>query len=68
LLFKFAPNSLVLIDEPELSLHLTWQERFLPDLLEIVKIANFDVIIATHSPFIIGSRRDLMVALEDKIQ
>jgi predicted ATP-binding protein involved in virulence len=68
LLFKVVPNSLVLIDEPELSLHLTWQGHFLPDLLEIVKIANFDVIIATHSPFIIGSRRDLMVALEDKVQ
>jgi len=68
LLFKVVPNSLVLIDEPELSLHLTWQGHFLPDLLKIVKIANFDVIIATHSPFIIGNRRDLMVALEDKVQ
>jgi predicted ATP-binding protein involved in virulence len=68
LLFKITPNSLVLIDEPELSLHISWQQYFLPDLLEIVKIANFDVIIATHSPFIIGSRRDLMVALEDKVQ
>lgn len=67
LLFKVSPNSLVLIDEPELSLHISWQQYFLPDLLEIVKIANFDVIIATHSPFIIGSRRDLMVALEDKV-
>ncbi len=68
LLFRVAPNSLVLIDEPELSLHISWQQYFLPDLLEIVKISNFDVIIATHSPFIIGSRRDLMVALEDKVQ
>jgi len=68
LLFKTVPNSLVLIDEPELSLHLTWQVHFLPDLLKIVKIANFDVIIATHSPFIIGNRRDLVVALEDKVQ
>jgi len=68
LLFKTVPNSLVLIDEPELSLHLTWQGHFLPDLLKIVKVANFDVIIATHSPFIIGNRRDLMVALEDKVQ
>lgn len=68
LLFKVVPNSLVLIDEPELSLHPSWQKRFLPDLLEIVKIANFDVIIATHSPFIVGDRQDLMVALEDKAQ
>jgi len=66
LLFKVVPNSLVLIDEPELSLHPSWQKRFLPDLLEIVKIANFDVIIATHSPYIVGTRDDLMVALEAK--
>jgi len=68
LLFKIAPNGLVLIDEPELSLHPSWQKRFLPDLLEIVKIANFDVIIATHSPYIVGTRDDLMVALEAKLQ
>ncbi len=68
LLFKTVPNSLVLIDEPELSLHPSWQKRFLPDLLEIVKIANFDVIIATHSPYIVGTRDDLMVALEAKLQ
>jgi predicted ATP-binding protein involved in virulence len=67
LLFETVPNSLVLIDEPELSLHPSWQKRFLPDLLEIVKIANFDVIIATHSPYIVGTRDDLMVALEAKL-
>lgn len=67
LLFRVRQNTLVLIDEPELSLHLSWQKRFLLDLLEIVKIANFDVLIATHSPFIISDRSDLMVALEAEI-
>ncbi|NJO17074.1 MAG: AAA family ATPase [Thioploca sp.] len=52
LLFKILPNTLVLIDEPELSLHLSWQKRFLQDLLEIVKIAEFNVLIATHSPLL----------------
>jgi predicted ATP-binding protein involved in virulence len=64
LLFRAQPNTLVLIDEPELSLHVAWQKRFLPDLLEIAKIARIDVLIATHSPFIVGDRSDLMVALE----
>ena len=63
LLFRVQPNTLVLIDEPELSLHVTWQKRFLPDLLEIVRTAQFDALVATHSPFIVGSRHDLMVAL-----
>lgn len=63
LLFRVSPGTLVLIDEPELSLHVGWQKRFLPDLLEIVKTAQFDALIATHSPFIVGDRSDLMVPL-----
>ncbi|HEY0135449.1 MAG TPA: AAA family ATPase [Nannocystis sp.] len=67
LLFRVPPNTLVLIDEPELSLHVLWQKRFLPDLLEIVKVAGIDALIATHSPFIVGDRSDLMVALDAEI-
>lgn len=64
LLFRVRSNTLVLIDEPELSLHVTWQKSFLPDLLEIVSATRFDVVLATHSPFIVGDRTDLMTALE----
>lgn len=63
LLFRVRRGTLVLIDEPELSLHVGWQKRFLPDLLEIIKLAKFDALIATHSPFIVGDRSDLMVPL-----
>ncbi|NPT37503.1 AAA family ATPase [Paraburkholderia xenovorans] len=63
LLFRVKPNTLVLIDEPELSLHVTWQKAFLRDLLGIVAAANFDVILATHSPFVVGDRNDLAIAL-----
>lgn len=63
LLFNVRPNTLVLIDEPELSLHITWQKRFLDDLLQIVKAVGIDALVATHSPFIIGEREDLMVPL-----
>ena len=63
LLFRVRPNTLVLIDEPELSLHVAWQKRFLPDLLEIVATARFDAVIATHSPYIVGDRSDLMIGL-----
>ncbi len=63
LLFRVQSNTLVLIDEPELSLHVTWQKSFLPDLLEIVSATSFDVLLATHSPFIVGDRSDLMTPL-----
>ncbi|HWL63159.1 MAG TPA: AAA family ATPase [Steroidobacteraceae bacterium] len=64
LLFKVESNSLVLIDEPELSLHVTWQKKFLPELMETARTVPFDTIIATHSPFIIGDRLDLTVPLD----
>lgn len=67
LLFRVSRGTLVLIDEPELSLHVSWQKRFLPELLEIVQTAELDAIIATHSPFIVGDRSDLMVALAMEI-
>ena len=63
LLFKVPSNTIVLIDEPELSLHVAWQKRFLPDLLEIVKLSSLDALVATHSPFVVGDRTDLMVGL-----
>ncbi|MFB2920854.1 MULTISPECIES: AAA family ATPase [Aerosakkonema] len=64
LLFKVQPNSLVLIDEPELSLHVGWQVQFLKDLQEIIKLADLDVLMATHSPDIIQDRWDLTVELK----
>ena len=66
LLFKVPPNTIVLIDEPELSLHVAWQKRFLPDLLEIISLSDFDALVATHSPYVIGDRDDMMVGLGDK--
>ena len=63
LLFRVAPNTVVLLDEPELSLHLEWQSRFLSDLMAIVQLSSFDALVATHSPSIVGERDDLMVEL-----
>ncbi|MBD2312832.1 AAA family ATPase [Desertifilum sp. FACHB-1129] len=64
LLFKVKPNSLVLIDEPELSLHVGWQAQFIKDLQEITKLADLNVLMATHSPDIIQDRWDLTVELK----
>jgi predicted ATP-binding protein involved in virulence len=64
LLFKASPNSLILIDEPEISLHVVWQEQYLKDVQEIAQLVDIDALIATHSPDIIDGRRDLVVQLE----
>ncbi len=63
-IFKVAEDTLVLVDEPELSLHVAWQLRFLEDLESVVALSKFDVLLATHSPQIINDRWDLTVALK----
>ena len=67
LIFKTSPEILVMIDEPEISLHITWQKEFLDDLLKIIKLQKFQVIIATHSPSIINDRWDLVYSLKSKL-
>jgi ABC-type transport system involved in cytochrome c biogenesis ATPase subunit len=65
LLFSIQPNSMVLIDEPEISLHVAWQQSFLSDLKRIADLSTIDILIATHSPQIIHDRWDLTVELEN---
>lgn len=66
LLFSVKENSIILIDEPELSLHVGWQVRFIPDLQRIQKLRPMQIIMATHSPQIINDRWDLTVELKSK--
>ena len=63
LLFKTQPNALVLVDEPEISLHVEWQRQFLRDLALVTSLSNHSFIIATHSPQVIHDRGDLAVPL-----
>ena len=53
LIFLTDKDSIILIDEPEISLHVEWQNAFIQDLQGIIEKNNFRVIIATHSPDII---------------
>lgn len=53
---EIEDNSLILIDEPELSLHPKWQSGFIPLLEKIFhNYENCHFILATHSPHIISS-------------
>lgn len=54
LLFNVPEGALVMIDEPEISLHVVWQLAFIPDVQRIAELANFRFIVATHSPQIIN--------------
>lgn len=55
LIFRLKENETVMIDEPELALHLMWQNRLLEAIEKIAKNMNAQVIIATHSPDVIGN-------------
>jgi predicted ATP-binding protein involved in virulence len=64
LIFKADTNTLILIDEPELSLHIRWQLEFINDLQKIIDRSGFSALIATHSPQIIDDRWDLTSSLD----
>lgn len=44
-----------MIDEPEISLHVSWQMNFINDVQEIANLSGFHFIVATHSPQIINN-------------
>ena len=52
-------KGLVLIDEPETHLHVAVQKRVLPLLMEVFK--NIQFVVATHSPYVLNSVKDMMV-------
>lgn len=66
LIFKVEEHTLLLIDEPEISLHIFWQQQFLTDILNICKLSNVKAIISTHSANIISNNWDLTVDLEEQ--
>lgn len=60
LLFRTNPNTLILIDEPEISLHVLWQKAFIKDLQKIIaEVKQISFLVATHSPQIINDNWDL---------
>ena len=64
LLFSAAQGSLVLIDEPEISLHAAWKHSFLEDISTVASLADLQVVMATHSTAIVNGRWDLTEELE----
>lgn len=66
LIFETPTDSLVLIDEPEISLHVSWQLEFMSDLARIQSANSFQCIIATHSPQIIQGADDITFDLSEQ--
>ncbi|MDQ0073611.1 putative ATP-dependent endonuclease of OLD family [Variovorax boronicumulans] len=58
----FYKDSVMIIDEPELSLHVDWQRMLFP-ILQSQKSSN-QFIIATHSPFIYSKYPDKEICID----
>ena len=60
-------NKVILIDEPEISLHPNWQNYILKIYQNIAKEGNNQLIVATHSPQIVAStpNESLRVMIKD---
>jgi predicted ATP-dependent endonuclease of OLD family len=59
---KFSRGGVFIIDEPELSLHPKWQEDFL-DAIKTLMPTDAQLILATHSPAIVGKHRNYCITL-----
>lgn len=64
LIFGFKGNGtgIFIVDEPEASLHLEWQNKFVSAILKTNK--KMQLIFATHSPELIGEYRKKAVRLK----
>ena len=63
LIFNLSKGTVLLIDEPEISLHIVWQEKFMDDLKRIISLNSCSAIVATHSPQIINNNWNNQVDL-----
>lgn len=63
MLLKNNQRVISITDEPELSLHISWQQKILPALHELNTASQ--IIIATHSPEIAGSYPEKIIKMED---
>jgi ABC-type ATPase involved in cell division len=56
-----AKPTLLLIDEPELSLHITWQLKLIDLLEQACSVSGTEMLVATHSPQIVDGRKFVLL-------
>ncbi|MBW0147511.1 AAA family ATPase [Marinobacter arenosus] len=55
-----------LADEPEISLHIEWQQKIIPAIRELNP--NAQIIVATHSPEIAGKYENSLIKMENIVK
>ena len=66
LIFQTTEGGICLIDEPEISLNIDWQDQFIDTLLDVAKLIPLQFIVATHSPQIIAHHRTAMRPMQSE--
>lgn len=56
---NIARNRIILIDEPENSLHPKWQREYIDRILDLFHLYNIRLFVATHSPLIINKNSNI---------
>jgi len=61
LIFNEDKKRIILIDEPELSLHVSWQINLVDILIHITNLNDDSMVLATHSPSILRNHREKVI-------
>ncbi len=65
MIFEVNDGDILLIDEPEISMHVVWLKEFIKDVQQIASCKkNIQIFIATHSPQIVRGAEDNCFDLE----
>ena len=64
ILFRASPKTLVIVDEPEISLHVLWQDTLIEDLASMGDPSQLQFLRATHSPVLLASHPELERSLD----
>ncbi len=54
-------QNIYITDEPELSLHISWQKKIIPSIIKLNP--NSQIIVATHSPEIASFQKDKIISM-----
>lgn len=65
ILFRAPEGTLFIIDEPEISLHVLWQDTLIDRLTEMGRPSRLQFLMATHSPVLLAAHEDLERSLDD---
>jgi len=57
--------TLLMIDEPELSLHISWQLKLIDLLEQACEVSGTKMLVATHSPQIVDGRKFVLLSGSD---